>query len=136
MNWSKKMIACATLVIALFTVTSTFAQGGRMMGDTAAMRQRMEARLAKMKTDLNLTQVQADSMRAISTEFGAKRRDVFMDPANQGLSREERMAKMQPLTDAMNARIQAVLGADLFKKYQDWEQQNRPQRPGGGGGNR
>jgi len=130
------MIACATLVIALFTVTSTFAQGGRMMGDTAAMRQRMEARLAKMKTDLNLTQVQADSMRAISTEFGAKRRDVFMDPANQGLSREERMAKMQPLTDAMNARIQAVLGADLFKKYQDWEQQNRPQRPGGGGGNR
>jgi hypothetical protein len=33
-----------------------------------------------------------------------------------------------------NARIQAVLGADLFKKYQDWQQANRPQRMGGGGG--
>jgi hypothetical protein len=134
MNLSKKMIACATLVIALFSFSSTYAQGGGMRGDTAAMRQRQEAMLAKMKTDLNLTQVQADSMKAITMEFSQKRRDIFMDPANQGLSREDRMAKMQPLMDAMNARIQAVLGPDLFKKYQDWQQANRPQRGGGGGG--
>ena len=127
------MIACATLVIALFTVKSTYAQGGGRM-DTAAMRQRQEQMLAKMKTDLNLNQTQADSVKAISTEFNAKRRDIFMDPANQGLSREDRMAKMQPLTEAMNARLQAALGADMFKKYQDWMQANRPQR--GGGGNR
>ena len=130
MNWSKKMIACATLIIALFTVTSSYAQGGGGRGDTAAMRQRQEAMLAKMKTDLNLNQTQADSVKAISTEFNGKRRDIFMDPANQGLSREDRMAKMQPLTDAMNARLQAALGADMFKKYQDWMQANRPQRGG------
>ena len=129
---SKKIIACATLIIALFTASSAIAQGGGMRGDTAAMRQAMEARLAKMKTDLNLTQVQADSMKAITTEFMAKRRAMFSDPANQGLSREDRMAKMQPLMDAQNARIQAVLGADLYKKYQDWQEANRPQRPGGG----
>jgi hypothetical protein len=35
----------------------------------------------------------------------------------------------------MNARIQAALGPDLFKKYQDWMTANAPQR-GGGGGNR
>jgi hypothetical protein len=98
--------------------------------DTAAMRQRVEARLAKMKTDLNLNQTQADSVKAITMEFFAKRRNIFMDPANQGLSREDRMAKMQPLTDAMNARLQAALGADMFKKYQDWEQANRMQRGG------
>jgi hypothetical protein len=134
MNFSKKMIACATLIIALFTASSAFAQGGGMRGDTAAQRQAMEARLAKMKTDLNLTQVQADSIKAISMEFMAKRRAIFSDPANQDLSREDRMAKMQPLMDAQNARIQAVLGADLYKKYQDWQQANRPQRGGGGGG--
>src|SRR5580698_967196 len=134
MNLSKKMIGCATLIIALFTASSAFAQGGGMRGDTAAQRQAMEARLAKMKTDLNLTQVQADSIKAISTEFMAKRRAIFSDPANQDLSREDRMAKMQPLMDAQNARIQAVLGADLYKKYQDWQQANRPQRGGGGGG--
>ena len=131
---SKRIITCATLIIALFTTSSVFAQGGGMRGDTAAMRQAMEARLAKMKTDLNLTQVQADSIKAITMEFSAKRRAIFMDPANQGMSREDRMAAMKPMMDAANARIQAVLGADLFKKYQDWEQANRPQRMGGGGG--
>lgn len=103
-----------------------------MRGDTAAMRQAMEARLAKMKTDLNLTDVQADSIKAISMEFMGKRRAIFMDPANEGMSREDRMAKMQPLMEEQNARIQAVLGPDLFKKYQDWQQANRPQRGGGG----
>jgi hypothetical protein len=135
MNLSKKVFASATLIIALFTASSAFAQGGGMRGDTAAMRQRMEAQLAKMKTDLNLTQVQADSIKAITMEFQAKRRAIFTDPANQGLSREDLMPKMQPVMDAQNARIQALLGPDLFKKYQDWQQANRPQR-GGGGGNR
>lgn len=126
MNMTKRMITGVALVAALFAFSSTYAQM-----DTAAMRQRQEARLTKMTTDLNLTKVQADSMKAISTEFGAKRRDIFMD---QSMSREDKMAKMQPVTDAMNARVQAVLGDDLYKKYQDWMAANRPQR--GGGGNR
>jgi hypothetical protein len=126
MNMTKRMIAGVALVAASFAFSSTYAQM-----DTAAMRQRQEARLTKMTTDLNLTKVQADSVKAISTEFGAKRRDIFMD---QSMSREDKMAKMQPLTDAMNARVQAVLGPDLFKKYQDWMAANRPQRGGGGGG--
>jgi hypothetical protein len=135
MNLSKKMIACASMIIALFTATSAFAQdGGGMRGDTAAMRQAMEARYAKMKTDLNLTQVQADSIKAINADLMAKRRALRQDPANQGMSREDMMAKMTPFMDAANARIQAVLGADLYKKYQDWQQANRPQRMGGGGG--
>lgn len=127
------MIACSTFFMALFFVSSASAQGGRMM-DTAAMRQRQEAQLAKMKADLNLTQTQCDSVKAIQTDANTQRRAIFMDPANQGLSREDRMAKMQPITDAMNARLQAALGPDLAKKVQDWMQANRPQR--GGGGNR
>jgi hypothetical protein len=134
MNLFKKAIAGATLVIALFSFSSASAQYGGGGGDTAAMRQRMEARLQKMSSDLSLTKVQTDSMRAITTEFNQKRHDMFSDPSMQGMSREDRMAKMQPLMDAMNARVQAVLGPDLFKKYQDWQQANRPQRGGGGGG--
>lgn len=133
MNLSKKVIFCATLVIALFTVSSTYAQGGGMRGDTAAMRQAMEARYAKMKTDLNLTQVQIDSIKSINADLMTKRRALRQDPANQGMSREDMMAKMTPYMDAANARIQAVLGADLYKKYQDWQEANRQQRPGGGG---
>jgi hypothetical protein len=136
MNLIKKMIACATLIIALFTASSASAQGGGMRGDTAAMRQAMEARYAKMKTDLNLTQVQMDSIKAINADLMTKRRALRQDPANQGMSREDMMAKMTPYMDAANTRIQAALGADLYKKYQDWLQANPMQRPGGGGGNR
>ncbi|MBS1605637.1 MAG: hypothetical protein JST42_23430 [Bacteroidetes bacterium] len=123
------MIACAALLIALFSATSTYAQGGRMM-DTAAMRQRMEARLQKMKDDLKLTPVQVDSMRAIQSDMQGKMRDIFMD---QSMSREDKMAKIQPMREAADKRVEAVLGPDLFKKYQDWQAANRPQR---GGGNR
>ncbi len=128
MNLSKKMIACAAIVIALSTIsTTTFAQ----RGDTAAMRQRQEAMMAKMKDDLKLSQVQYDSVKAISMDAQAKMRDVFSD---QSLSQDDRRAKMQPIRDAQNARLKAALGDDMFKKYQDWMTANRPQRGGGGGG--
>ena len=126
MNLSKKMIACAAIVIALFTISNTtYAQ----RGDTAAMRQRQEAQLAKMKDDLKLTPVQTDSIKAIQMEFNGKMREIFMD---QSVSQEDRRAKMMPLREAQNKRIQAVLGDDLYKKYQDWMTANRPQRGGGG----
>jgi Spy/CpxP family protein refolding chaperone len=130
MNASKKLIACAALIIGLFSVSSAFAQGGGRMMDTAAMRQRMEARIQKMKEDLKLTPVQADSIKAIAMDMQGKSRDIFMD---QSMSREDKMAKLQPLREAANKRIEAVLGPDLYKKYQDWEAANHPQRPGGGG---
>ena len=96
------------------------------MMDTAMMNQRF----AKMKTDLNLTQVQADSIKAINMDMMQKGREIR--EANQGMSRDDMRAKMQPLRDAANTRIQAVLGADLYKKYQDWQEQNRPQGMRGG----
>ena len=86
--------------------------------------------MQKMKDDLKLTPVQYDSVTAISREFMGKMRDIFMD---QSLSQDDRRAKMQPIRAAQNARLQAALGDDMYKKYQDWMAANRPQR---GGGNR
>jgi predicted transglutaminase-like cysteine proteinase len=129
MKFSKKLIAGAAVLIALFTFSSARAQ----RGDTAAMRQRQEAMIQKMKDDLKLTPVQVDSLTAIQKEFQPKMREIMMD---QSASREDKMAKMGPINEERNKRIQAVLGADLYKKYQDWMEQNRPQRGGGGGRNR
>src|SRR5882757_11667 len=106
MNLSKKMIACAAIVIALFSLsTTTYAQ----RGDTAAMRQRMEERMQKMKDDLKLTSVQVDSLKAINMAFQPQMREVMMD---QSMSREDKMAKLAPVRDEQKKRIQAVLGAD------------------------
>lgn len=122
----KKFITGIAIVIAVFSASSLYAQ----RGDTAAMRQRMEAMNAKMKSDLKLTDVQADSLSAIQREFQPQVREIFMD---QSLGMDDKRAKIAPLNEARDKRIQAVLGNDLFKKYQDWMQQNRPQRGGGGG---
>lgn len=122
----KKMIAPLALAIGLLSFSSTYAQ----RGDTAAMRQRQEAMMKKMQDDLKLTPVQVDSLTAIQKEFQPRMREIFMD---QSLSREDRMAKMQPLNDERNKRIQGVLGDDLYKKYQQWMEDNRPQRGMGGG---
>ena len=119
------MFACAALVVALFTFSSA---AHAQRGDTAAMRQRQEAQMQKMKDDLKLTPVQADSLKAISADFQPKLREIFMD---QSLSQEDRRAKMGPLNEERNKRIKAALGDDMFKKYQDWMEQNRPQRGGG-----
>jgi hypothetical protein len=125
----KKMIAPVVLIIGLLSFSQTYAQ----RGDTAAMRQRQEAMMKKMQDDLKLTPVQADSLTAIQKDFQPKMREIFMD---QSLSREDRQAKMQPLNDERNKRIQAALGDDLYKKYQQWMEDNRPQRGMGGGGGR
>jgi adenine-specific DNA methylase len=125
MTRSKKMIACTAIVVALFSFSSVSAQ----MRDTAAMRQRQEQMMQKMTTDLNLTSVQVDSLHAIQKDFEPQMREIRMD---QSMSREDKMAKMAPIREEQNKRIQAAWGNDLYKKYQDWMQANRPQRGGGG----
>ena len=87
--------------------------------------------MQKMKDDLKLTSAQSDSLRAIAADFQPKMREIFMD---QSLSQDDRRAKMAPLNEERNKRIKAALGDDMYKKYQDWMEQNAPQRGGGGGG--
>jgi len=133
MNIIKKLVSGAAFIIALFAFQSTYAQGGGGRGDTAAMRQRMEAMMQKMKTDLKLTDAQSDSLTAINKDFQPKMREIRQD---QSASQDDRRAKMMELNDARNKRIQAALGDDLYKKYQQWMQDNMPRGGGRMGGGR
>jgi hypothetical protein len=121
----KKIIAGIAVVIAICFVSTSYAQqgGGRMGMDPATMKQ-------KLKDDLKFTDVQSDSVVSITQEFRPKMRDIFMD---QTLSTDDKRAKVTAIRDQQNKRIQAALGDDLYKKYLDWQEKNRPQRTGGGG---
>jgi uncharacterized protein YfaA (DUF2138 family) len=120
----KKIIVGIAVLIAVFSISSLYAQGGGGRMDPAAMKQ-------KLKDDLKLTDVQADSVVAISQEFRPKMMDIRND---QALSQDDKRAKFMDLRAQQDKRVQAVLGDDLFKKYQDWQMKNRPQRGGGNGG--
>lgn len=128
----KKFLFLAILGMALCASNSLLAQGGGR-GDTTAMKKRQEEMLQQVKADLKLTDTQADSLSAIQKEFQGKMRAIFKD---ESVSREDKRTKMEPLNEERNKRLQAAFGDDLFKKYQAWMQEHRPQRGGGGGGGR
>ena len=108
----KIMILCTGLLIAMTSVSTVYAQY-----DTASVRIRREERLQQMKTDLQLTDVQSDSVIMIHREFQIKRDSVGM---NRHLDGNAKMSSYQVLMKAMNNRIRAVLGDDLFNKYDAW----------------
>ena len=51
--------------------------------------------------------------------------EIFQD---QSLSQDDKKAKMKTITDQADKRIQAALGDDLFKQYQDWRMKNMQRR--------
>ena len=122
----KNALSALALVTLLLSGLTLFAQrpdgNGRM--DPAAMKQ-------KLMDSLQMTSPQADSVLAIRQEFGPKMREVFSD---QSLSQEDRRAKLGEINQQRSKRLQAVLGDELLKKYQEYEQRNRPQRGAGGMG--
>ncbi|MDP4213209.1 MAG: hypothetical protein Q8918_11295 [Bacteroidota bacterium] len=120
----KRLITGTILMLVLFTSLNALAQR-----DPSARAAEMKQ---KLKTDLQLTDIQADSVTAINREFMPQRREIFQD---QSLSADDKKSKMKEVTDQSDKRIQAVLGDDLFKKYQDWRLKNMQRRRGGGGNN-
>jgi hypothetical protein len=119
----KKIITGLFLLMVIFSVTKAQAQQSQS-DRAAAMKQ-------KMKDDLKMTDTQADSVVAIQQDFRPQMRDIYMD---QSLSQDDKQAKLAPIIEAQNKRLQAALGDDMFKQYTAWWQKNRPQRGGGGGG--
>jgi hypothetical protein len=123
----KQFLAAGTIVVlALFSSVTSFAQ----QGDPAARQAQMKQKLV---TELKMTDVQADSVVAISMSYMPQRRAIYQD---QSLSQDDKQAKMKTITDQADKRIQPILGDSLFKQYQDWRMKNMQQmRSGKPGGN-
>jgi hypothetical protein len=118
----KHFIVAGIFVMAgLVASVNSFAQ----QGDPAARQAQMKQKLI---TDLKMTDVQADSVVAISMSYMPQRRAIFQD---QSLSQDDKQAKMKVITDQADKRIQPILGDSLFKQYQDWRMKNMQQMRGG-----
>jgi hypothetical protein len=113
----KQIIAGALVMLALLASADSFAQR-----DPAARAAEMKQKLI---SDLKLTDVQADSVVSINQAFAPQRREIFRD---ESLSQDDKRTKMKAITEQADKRIQAVLGDDLFKQYQDWRMKNMQRR--------
>ncbi len=122
----KKVIALLSIAVC-FTLNTAMAQGG-------GGQQTPEQRAARMKErlkDVGLSDVQMDSVIAISGEFQPKTMEIFRD---QNMSQEDKMAKGKEITDARNKRLEKALPAELAKKVIEAlaPRQGGGGRPGGG----
>jgi ABC-type branched-subunit amino acid transport system ATPase component len=115
------IVAGIFVMAAMITSVNSFAQQTDPATRQAQMKQ-------KLITDLKMTDVQADSVVAISMSYMPQRRAIFQD---QSLSQDDKQAKMKAITDQADKRIQPVLGDSLFKQYQDWRTKNMQQMRGG-----
>lgn len=130
--------AAATPVVAATPVQNSNPPGNPG-GPGGNFQQRAAERMQQMKTELGLTDDQAEKIRAIQeAQFGSLRQNM------QSMSREDRRAAFQKARDAANAQITQILTPEQQPKWQAWqqEQQQRMQQRanggnwGGGGGNR
>ncbi len=89
----------------LFPAVIIFISGRIFNRDQAYAQNDAASRQAEMKqklmTDLKMTDVQADSVVAISMSYMPQRREIFQD---QSLSQDEKKTKMKAITDQVDKR--------------------------------
>lgn len=109
----KKVILSVCFVVAMAGFASA-QQGGGQGGMTP---ERMAQMKQKMKDELQLTDVQADSVMAIQRTFMPKTRDLRMD---QTMSDTDKQTKMAVINDERNKRLETSLGKDVAQKVEDY----------------
>ncbi|HXG48575.1 MAG TPA: hypothetical protein VNO52_13180 [Methylomirabilota bacterium] len=74
----------------------------------------------RIMDELGLSDDQKPKVQAALQEQGEKMRELFQ---NQGLSREDRAAKMREIGEATTAKLKTILTAEQFAKYEQSRQQ-------------
>lgn len=108
-------------VVFIGATTSLNAQppAGRQLGQVEMYKAQKE----KLKEDLKLTDVQADSVATIQMEYMPKLRGM------RGLEQEARAAKIKEINDAFKARLKSALGDDkLVDKVIEYQETQRKER--------
>lgn len=81
----------------------------------------------KIKTDLNLTQEQADALKPVIEQNMAKRKEVRATLKQQGADREAIRSQMEQLTQELDQQLSKILSRDQMDKLKAMRAQRRLQ---------
>lgn len=115
----KILMLCGLCTIA---ITSLQAQAPNRQGGGGRGLEMMKQR---MKDELKLTDVQADSVMAIQNEFQAKNRELR---TNETMSESGKKETTKANNEARKARIKNNLSDDQIKKLEEWNENMRKMR--------
>ena len=121
------LLACSPSVFAQDSTNTPPAgapAGGGMRGRGPSLEQLTKA--------LALTDDQKPQVKAALDERMQKMSELRKDPDFADLSREDKMAKMKPISDAFVAKMKDILTPDQFAKFQKMGPGMRGNRPPGG----
>jgi electron transfer flavoprotein alpha/beta subunit len=122
----KKIILSVTFLFGALTfVAAQQGQGGGQGGGN--MQERMAQMKQRLKDEVKLTDVQIDSVMAITQAFQPKQREIRMD---QSMSDADKQTKMKALNEERAKRLEAAIGKESAQKVVEMTSRQR-----GGGGN-
>ena len=116
-----------TLFVSLLTVAATFAQtrgtgGVRRGGSSLEIRERVKERL---KTELNLTDSQTDSVAAIQQTYEFKIRALKTD---SNMNEEDRKTKLAEMEAERKQKLKAILSDEQITKLDSFMENRRKMR--------
>ncbi len=126
----KNKIIAGVLVTLFFLPVYVYAQEGE---------QSVDAIMAKMKTELNLTKAQVDAVKPIIEENIAKRQAVIQTIKEQNITDKNMVRdRLEELKEEENQKLSQVLNKDQMKHWSDLQNQRHHghQHGGHGGGRR
>ena len=86
----------------------------------------MQAMKQRLKDSLQLTDVQADSVVAITAEFQPQLKSIMKD---QSLSKDQKKAKLKPVKKEMVARLKTFLTNEQIQKVEEMEKDMKKKTP-------
>ncbi|CAN5488542.1 hypothetical protein BH11BAC3_BH11BAC3_24450 [soil metagenome] len=125
------------LLFVVFAAILGFGSANAQGGQRATPEERTKTAMEKIAV-LNLeADAKAKTEVIIGDFYKSQQKSMEEMRASGSMDREAMMAKLKELSEARDGKLKEVFTADQFKKWQDEvEPSLRPQRGGGGGGQR
>lgn len=114
-----KKLLFAVFILAISAGTALAQPGNRNGKGGAQMREMMRE---KMKTELQLTDAQTDSVQAVQHEFQLKTRSIRQDSK---LSEDEKKTKLKELNLARKANLKSILSEEQMAKLEEMMEKQR-----------
>jgi len=116
--------SCAVFMSALLLPVEAQQRGQR--GQRGGRRPNLDDQIEALTTQLELTEEQAKSVRAVIEKQGQQRRELFR---NSGGDREAMRAAMGDLQEATDSLLAEILTEDQMVKYKEIQSRRRRRGP-------
>lgn len=113
------------IIIAVFILAATAGTAMAQPGNGKGGEKMREMMREKIKTELQLTDAQTDSVQAVQHDFQLKTRSLRMD---SNLSTDEQKEKMKELNQQRKARLKSILSEEQVTKLEEMVEKQRALR--------